>query len=209
MKSLGIAAIGAVCAIAILLTPPVDGQAKQRTDDVGKEIGRCSKSLDNTRGAEENRPFQVATSAEQGHCIEVRGDPTVSRECLIRALKEKGWMPSPLMEAGTHLLLSRIVDPEELGRIAVTAIAGGRVQWSEGRVDTTLDLEPHRESTTTVRMKVRILGRGTTSLPIMRPSDWWPLDSTGTLERDLLNSIAATCAANSKTGPRQQKPPRP
>ena len=207
MKPLRIAAIGALCTIAILLRAPVDGQAKQRIDDAN-EVGRCSTILDNTTEAEENTPIQATTSAENGYCIEVRGDPSVLHECLILALKENDWVPSPLVEAGTHFSLSRIVDTDELSRIAVTGIMGGRVQWSEGRVDTTLDLEPHRKNTTTVRIQVRILGRGTTSLPIMRPSDWWPLASTGTLERKLLISIAAKCAANSKTGPQQKTPPR-
>ena len=201
-----IAAISAFFAIAISLKAPVDGQAKKRTDDV--VIRRCPTDLDNTTATEENRSIQGATSANKDYCIEVRRDPTVVRECLILALKDKGWVPSPLMKADTPLVLSRVVDPDELQRIAVTGIVGGRVQWSEGRVDTTLDLESHNRNTTTVGIQLRILGRGTTSLPIMRPSDWWPLASTGALETDLLNSIAAKCGANSRTGPRHQTPPR-
>jgi hypothetical protein len=208
MKPLRIAAIGALCATAILLRTPVDGQARQRIAKVANDVERCSTNLGNTTEAEENGRTQPTTSAEDGYCIEVRGDPSVLRECVLLALKQTGWLPSSLMEAGTHLSVSRVVDPDELARIAFTGIAGGRVQWSEGRVDTAWDLEPHRKNTTTVRIMVRILGRGTTSLPIMRPSDWWPLASTGTLERKLLNSIAAKCAANSKTGPQQQSPPR-
>jgi hypothetical protein len=198
----------------VLLTLLVHAQAQQRgvgqaptqpgQGEKEKKARRCSSGISNQspEAAEGSAPAGAAArSAQQpddSYCVEIKGDPAELKQCLTTVLQEKGWSPLP-PELPDRLSLGRQVDPEELRKIAVTEIAGGKIQWTDGRVDASLSLKSQSKSTTEIRLFVRILGRGNAPFPVMRPSDWWPLASTGRLEEDLLAQVAASCEGKERT----------
>ncbi len=99
-------------------------------------------------------------------------------------------------EQGVVTTSFRLVNPEELRRIAVTDREAGRIRWTRGIYQLTIILSPVNGDGTRVRVSARVLGAGETFLPLMRPSNWWPLPSTGSLESDVLAALTAHCRAN-------------
>jgi hypothetical protein len=88
----------------------------------------------------------------------------------------------------------RSVEPEELQGIADTNQGGGRIRWTQGSYQLTINLSPVNRQGTQVQVNTRILGLGETSLPLMRPSLLRPLPSTGVLEGDILAALSSRCA---------------
>ena len=161
-------------------------QALPQPNPIAKKAAPCSRVSAGQSGDEDLRPAQP----DDGYCIDIKGDLIEVKEFVASALQEKGWSPLP-PHLPDRLSLSKRVEPEELRHIAVTQIAGGNIHWTEGRVDLTLAFESRGKGNTEVRLFLNILGRGNTSLPIMRPSDLWPLTSTGRLEHDVLAGMEA------------------
>jgi hypothetical protein len=141
---------------------------------------------------------QAASQPGGEYCLEVKGDPAALKKCVTSSLQEKGWSPSPA-KLSEHLSFWKRVEPKELRRVAVTEIASGNIHWAEARVDATLGFQSRGKGQTEIHLFVNILGRGNTSLPTMRPSDWWPLMSTGRVEADLLAGLQASCEGKERT----------
>lgn len=99
-------------------------------------------------------------------------------------------------EQGVIMTRLRPVDLKTLHRIAVTDRAGAAIRWTKGMYQLTIALSPGEQGGTRVRTAARILGCGETALPLMRPSPWWPLPSTGNLEAGILSAITASCRVN-------------
>jgi hypothetical protein len=182
------------------------GQAPTQPDQGEKErkVRPCSTGISSQppdaaeRSAPAGAGAQGAQQPDDSYCVEIKRDPAELKQCLTSVLQQKGWSPLP-PELPDRLSLGRQVDPEELRKIAVTQIAGGKIQWTEGRVDANLSLKSQSKGSTEVRLFVRILGRGNAPFPVMRPSDWWPLASTGRLEEDVLAQFAASCEGKERT----------
>ena len=115
-------------------------------------------------------------------------------ECTKVALEEEGERVFRWDEEETRLTTAlRSIEPEELRRIAVTKTCGDRIRWVEGRAQLMISLSPGKEESTRIEIKARILAKGETSLPLMRPSDWWPVSSSGRLEGDIVVALEAHC----------------
>lgn len=104
-------------------------------------------------------------------------------ESIFRIDKEKG-----IITTGFHW-----VGPEELRRIAVLDRGKGQIRWTKGIYQLTISLSPAEGGKTQIQVNARIFGAGETSLPLMRPSLWWPLPSTGSLEGDILAALVIHC----------------
>lgn len=133
--------------------------------------------------------------AAQEFCIELDRPPSALEECARKILQETGWkLPETSQEKG-GLLAMRHLDSEELRRVAQTEVLGGKIHWDDGIANAEIRLIPLSESITQARIRTRILAKGSTSLPVMRPSNWWPLSSTGALEGDILAALETRCGA--------------
>jgi hypothetical protein len=129
-------------------------------------------------------------------CIELPQPPSAVEECVRRILLEIAWTMVPNSEDKGALLARRHLESEELRRVAQTEILGGNIHWEEGMANAEIRLIPHSERETQVRIRARILGKGSTTLRLMRMSPWWPLVSTGALEGDVLAALEARCGSN-------------
>jgi hypothetical protein len=129
-------------------------------------------------------------------CLELDRSRTVVEECLRSVLRETGWtLPTSSLEKSSGLRATRSLSAEELRRAAQTEMGGGKIHWEEGMANVEIQLTPRSGSGTQVRIRARILGKGSTSLRLMRMSPWWPLASTGALEGDILAALEARCGA--------------
>lgn len=105
-------------------------------------------------------------------------------ESIFRIDKEKG-----IITTGFHW-----VGPEELRRIAVLDRGKGQIRWTKGIYQLIISsLSLSDEGKTQIQVNARIFGAGETSLPLMRPSLWWLLPSTGSLEGDILAALVIHC----------------
>jgi hypothetical protein len=146
---------------------------------------------------------QVPGKEQEGHdraaspefCLELDRPPSALEECVRKILSETGWSLPVGTQAKDAFRAGRRVEPEELQRVAQTEIGGGRIHWEEGTVNAEIRLIPLSETVTQVRIRTRILAKGSTSLRLMRPSPWWLLVSTGALEGDVLAALKTHCGA--------------
>jgi len=134
-------------------------------------------------------------AAAQEYCIELNRLPSALEECVRRILLETGWsLPARSQEKG-RLLATRQLESDELRRVAQTEVLGGKIHWDEAMANAEIRLISLSEGKTQVRIRTRILAKGSTSLPLMRPSNWFPLASTGALEGDILAALETRCGS--------------
>jgi len=82
-----------------------------------------------------------------------------------------------------------------------------RIHWVRGRADLILSFSPAADERTRIDLRARILGWGETSLPLLRPSNWWTLPSSGALEGDVLAALKAHCGPATNSGRTETEPP--
>jgi hypothetical protein len=99
-------------------------------------------------------------------------------------------------ERGVIMTRFRLVSREALQRIAATNRGGVTVRWTKGIYQFIITLSPVERGGTQVRVAARILGYSETSTPVLRPSPWRPLPSTGNLEARILAAVTASCRAD-------------
>lgn len=112
-------------------------------------------------------------------------------QAVLIAQGEKLWRVD--QENSTIITAFRLVNPSALRQIAIIHRAAAEIRWLKGRYQLTITLSQAERDGTRVRAVARILGYGESALPLMRPSPWIPLPSTGTLEGDALAAIIAAC----------------
>lgn len=139
-------------------------------------------------------PFLLLVPSTMAIVVEEPLPPAL--DCVQAVLTDRG---EPIFrvdeEQGVVITGFRMVGPEGLRRIATTDRGGGRIRWTKGIYQLTLILSRVEGGGTRVQARARILGAGETSLSLMRPSAWWPLPSTGSLEGDVLAALTASCRA--------------
>jgi hypothetical protein len=114
--------------------------------------------------------------------------------CVQAALNARG-EPTFRVERAQGVITTgfRLVETDTLRRIAATDRGGGRLRWTYGLYQLSLRLSTVDQARTRVRVSARILGAGETAFPLLRPSAWWPLPSTGRLEGDVRAALARHC----------------
>jgi len=112
-------------------------------------------------------------------------------QAVLTARGEKIWRVDK--ENSTIITAFRLVNPSALRQIAIIHRAAAGIRWLKGRYQLTITLSQAEREGTRIQAMARILGYGESALPLMRPSPWIPLPSTGTLEGDALTAITAAC----------------
>lgn len=128
-------------------------------------------------GISETVPFEVSR---------VRG-------CVLEILRERGEsVPGPEGQKDVIKTGFRSVTGEELKRIAQLPMQG-KARWTKGRYSIQLSASAGPGDSTVLALSVRIIGHGETELPLLRPSPWWSLRSSGVLEQEVLSAILQCC----------------
>ncbi len=139
-------------------------------------------------------PTQGKGKRDEGPAaVELQLPPARARACIAAALEETGWSVVRRGTGRESLRASRTVPAEELERIAETRRAA-EIRWAHGRVDLLAGFSPLGRNATRLELRVRVLAEGETSAPLMRPTNWWPLPSTGALEGELAAALQTRCS---------------
>jgi hypothetical protein len=151
-----------------------------------------AKPVNGAAGRKEQRVPDAGASLE--FCLELDRPAALLEEYVRPILKEAGWTLPATTPEKRGILAMRRLTVEELRRAAQTEIGGGKINWEEGMANAEIRLIPLGGAGTQVRVRARILAKGSTSLRLMRPSPWWSLASTGALEGDILAALEARCS---------------
>jgi hypothetical protein len=96
-----------------------------------------------------------------------------------------------------------LVTADELARLALLTDPDP-AEWLEGMYQIQVTAAPVGAGAPKFEVEARILARQTTSLPVLRPSTWQRLESSGVLEQEVSAELAA-CSSPSDQMP--QRPP--
>jgi hypothetical protein len=138
------------------------------------------------------RPSKIPADASEGGvdaCLEVRATPIEIREFLQSLAREQRWTPRQQQTSSDLWTFVRRLEKGELSLYAKTDILAGRVTWTEGKALVSVEMEQTADALTRIEIKARFHGRGQTSLPLARPTDWWPLVSRVTLEDSMIAAL--------------------
>jgi hypothetical protein len=191
-----------VTSISVLGREAVSHKAEGRSGNQATQPGGKARQsyACATQGAAEpgaaaaSQQPKAKNQAIREFCLELDPPQTVVEECLRPVLGETGWtLPTSSLKDTPLFQATRSLSAEELHRAAQTEIGGGKIQWEEGGANVEIRLIPRSGGGTQVRLRARILGKGSTSLRLMRMSPWWPLASTGALECDILAALETRC----------------
>ncbi len=120
------------------------------------------------------------------------------RECIIRIIKERDiTITNTEGQEDTIVAGFRFVTEDELKRIADLP-AQTQTHWTKGMYNLRLTMELGPGQSTTVTLVMRILGCGESSLPLLRPSPYQPLQSNGIMEQELFSDILRCCQSENK-----------
>ena len=95
------------------------------------------------------------------------------------------------------------VGADELARVALLTDSD-QARWLEGMYQIQVTAALDGAGAPRLEVEARILGRQTTSLPVLRPSTWQRLESSGALEQEV-NAEVAACLSPADQMP--QSPP--
>jgi hypothetical protein len=148
---------------------------------------------------------KTATTAEQrpASSLLVNKAPlAAAMRCAISALEKQGWSFLPSHEQGMNVLPSekerkellaiRELRPDELRRDADTSQHEGS-EGVQGRANLNLNFSPANGNATRIDARLRIVAEAATPVPVLRPSNWSPLRSTGVLEKEVLVALQSHC----------------
>jgi hypothetical protein len=121
--------------------------------------------------------------------LEIQAKPADIFDFLQGTLKEEGRSIGVQQRSGNTWSYVKHLEKNELERFARTDILGGRITWTEGKATVTVGVEDGGDGFARVTVSARFQGHGQTSLPLQRPTDWWPLASKGTLEGGLIAAL--------------------
>ena len=170
-------------------------------------VGCASTKVQKTESVSSNQDIsKLPVPEKEAYSSEVRPvnketfrcDASKVRECILRMSKERGITTTNTEGQGDTIVTGfRFVTEDELKWIADLP---GQTQahWTKGMYNLRLTIEPGTEQSTTVTLVMRILGCGESSLPLLRPSPYQPLQSKGILEQELFSDILRCCQSENK-----------
>jgi hypothetical protein len=112
-------------------------------------------------------------------------------DCARSILQQHGeTILRPSAQSDQLLTWPHQVDREELARLAVITDTD-QAQWLDGMYQIQITLVSDESGAPRLDVEARILGRQRTSLPLLRPSPWQRLDSSGVIEQEVNADLAA------------------
>ena len=122
-------------------------------------------------------------------CLEVKWSGLEVQEFLQSFVREQAWTVGQQHSGEDLWTFVRLLDGEELLRMAKTEIAGGRITWTEGKGFVAVRTSDAKEGFTRVQISARYQGHGETKDSFAGPTSLWPLLSNGTLESSMIAAL--------------------
>ena len=124
-------------------------------------------------------------------CLEAKGSPLEIQEFLQSYVRAQGWPFGEEKIVADGWMFARYLDKGELLQFAKEGIFAGRVNWTEGRALVQVTTREIDGGFTRVEVSARMQGIGQNVDRFAPPRDTWELDSTGVLEKSLVDALDA------------------
>jgi len=150
-------------------------------------------SAPQTSPAHKEKPKANSREAKQivPACLEAKASPLDIQEFFQNYLRVQGWRFGEEKIVADGWVFVRYLDKDELLQFAKEGIFAGRVKWTEGRALVQATTREIDGGFTRVEVSARMQGIGQSVDRFAPPKDTWDLDSTGALEKNLIDALDA------------------
>ena len=127
---------------------------------------------------------QVATA-----CLEAKGAPLEIQEFFQSYIRAQGWRFTEEKIVADGWMFVRHLDKDELLQFAKEGRFAGRVTWTEGKALVLVTTSELDDGFTRTEVTARLQGFGQSVDRLAPPKDTWDLDSSGALEKTLIEAL--------------------
>jgi hypothetical protein len=144
----------------------------------------------------------VANASEFGPaCLEVKDSPLNIQEFFQSYVRVQAWRFADEKVVADGWIFGRALDKDELLQFAKEGIFAGHVTWSEGKAVVLVATRELNDGYTRVEISVRLQGFGQNQDRFAPARDSWNLESTGLLEKTLIEALEDHCKSLHATPP--------
>jgi hypothetical protein len=122
-------------------------------------------------------------------CLEAKASPLDIQEFFQNYLRVQGWRFGEERIVADGWMFARYLDKDELLQFAKEGILAGRVKWTEGKALVQVTTREIDGGFTRVEVSARMQGNGQNVDRFAPPKDTWDLDSSGVLEKNLIDAL--------------------
>ena len=137
------------------------------------------------------RSKSAANRAPGLSCLEAKGSLVDLHEFFQSYVRAQSWRIDDERVAADSWIFTRYLNKEELLQFAKEGANAGRVRWTEGKAIVQISARELDGGLTRVEVSARFQGGGQNVDRFAPPRDTWDLDSTGTLEKSLIDALEA------------------
>ena len=186
--------------LAILLTNtillavrPITAQDSAQHNSYAGVVRPCSitdVATKSSRGPSKSRKGpEEKTAAESKSCIEVHSTALDIQEYLQAYVRDLNWKIADEHVAEDFWTFFRILEKDELLNTTRSDASSTRVTWTSGRAFVRVGTVELKDGFTRVQISARFEGYGQSSDQFAPPKESWTLNSSGTLESQLLSAL--------------------
>ena len=195
--------------LLLLLGPPLEqcarAQAPEELSGNPEALMRsCAARPTSSRAGRKNKTKgkAVANASESGPaCLEVKDSPLNIQEFFQSYVRVQAWRFADEKVVADGWIFGRALDKDELLQFAKEGIFAGHVTWSEGKAVVLVATRELNDGYTRVEISVRLQGFGQNVDRFAPARDSWDLESTGLLEKTLIEALEDHCKSLHVTPP--------
>lgn len=144
----------------------------------------------------------VANPSEFGlSCLEAKDSPLNIQEFFQSYVRVQAWRFADERIVADGWIFARALDKDELLQFAKEGIFAGHVSWSEGKAVVLVSTRELDDGYTRVEVSARLQGFGQNLDRFAPARDSWDLESTGLLEKTLIEALEDHCKSLHATPP--------
>jgi len=122
-------------------------------------------------------------------CLEAKDSPLNIQEFFQSYVRVQAWRFAEEEIVADGWIFARSIDKDELLQFAKEGRLAGHVTWSEGKAVVRVSTRELSDGYTRVEVSVHLQGFGQNVDRFALPRDTWDLDSTGLLEKTLIEAL--------------------
>jgi hypothetical protein len=122
-------------------------------------------------------------------CLEAKGAPLEIQEFFQSYVRAQGWRFGEEKIVADGWMFARHLDKDELLQFAKEGRFADRVTWTEGKALVLVTTRELDDGFTRTEVTARLQGFGQSVDRLAPPKDTWDLDSSGVLERTLIEAL--------------------
>lgn len=195
--------------LLLLLGPPLEqracAQAPEEVSGNSEVLMRsCAVRPTSSKPGRKNKTKgkAVANASEFGPvCLEVKDSPLNIQEFFQSYVRVEAWRFADEKVVADGWIFGRALDKGELLQFAKEGIFAGRVTWSEGKAVVLVATRELEDGYTRVEVSAHLQGFGQNVDRFAPARDSWDLESTGLLEKTLIEALEDHCKSLHATPP--------